>query len=476
MNFYSIAQIKAIETHAIASGLSELMLMKRAGFRSFMRAQQWFPDVKRVYVLCGGGNNGGDGLIFAQLAFLAGWQVEVGLTVSPADMKAGAASSVLTELAALGVLPKPFDVRICAQSDLVVDALLGIGLNGHVSPELCAIISAVNALTKPVLSLDIPSGLNADTGTALGEVVQATRTVTFLAHKIGLVSLDGPDYAGQVQVESLGISDRILDQVKAISRTVTLGDDAQLVRNKNSHKGMFGQALLLGGDDGMMGAVMLAAQSCARAGAGIVRVVTRRRNAPFLTLKCPEVMAYGDSNVADLVARSSVIAIGPGLRLNDWSKALWQQVLFSHKPMVVDAGALRILAANPLKSNDWILTPHPGEAAELLGVSIEEVQQDRLAAVIAIQEKFGGVVVLKGNGTLVYDGEDAQISDVGNGAMSTAGMGDVLTGLIAAFLAQGLSLKDAAIRGVMMHAEMGEQLAETQPVVLASDVVDRMAA
>lgn len=472
MNLYSIEQTRAIEAKAIALGFPAVLLMKRAGFAAFSWACESYPQTKRVYVLCGSGNNGGDGFAFAQYAYLAGWQVDVGLSVSPADIRSTEAISLLSELAALGIIPKPYDPHICAQADLVVDALLGIGVRSPLSHDLAAIIASVNAFHKPMLSLDVPSGLHADTGVHVGDMIQATDTITFLTHKPGLVSADGADYAGRIRVDSLGLPDAVLADVRPVSKllpTIPV-EQALPVRKKNAHKGQFGQALIIGGDEGMLGSVMLAAQACAYAGAGVVRVVTRSEHAPMVSVKCPEVMAYGDRNVADLIARSTVIGIGFGLLSNRWSKNLWQQALASSCSKVVDAGALRLLADHPVYREDWILTPHPGEAAALLGIKTTEVQQDRLAAVVALQEKFGGVVVLKGSGTLVYDGIEVQLCDFGDGALSTAGMGDVLAGIITALLAQGLSLVDAATQGVMLHAKTGERLAKANHVVMASEV------
>jgi NAD(P)H-hydrate epimerase len=476
MNLYGISQTREIECLAIESGLSALLLMKRAGFRAFNSAQSWFPAVKRVYVLCGAGNNGGDGFAFAQYAHLAGWQVDVGLVVSPAQIKTSESVSLLSELAALSILPKPYDVQICAQADLIVDALLGIGLKAHLSADMTALIASINAFAKPVLALDIPSGLSADTGMSHGDAIVAKRTITFLTHKPGLVSADGPDFAGEVQVETLGVSEAIFEQVRPVSKLMHIEQTETGLepRKKNVHKGMFGQALVVGGDMGMLGAVMLAGQACAHAGAGVVRVVTRAASAPWVTMKCPEVMAYGERQLVDFLERATVVAIGPGMSKNAWAKQLWQQVLLSDKPKIVDAGALRLLAEQPVHRDDWILTPHPGEAAALLGVTAEDVQKDRLAAVVALHEQFGGVIVLKGNGTLVYDGTEAHICDFGDGALSSAGMGDVLSGIITALVAQGASLVQAAIEGVMMHARAGESLAEGARVVVASELVEHI--
>lgn len=249
----------------------------------------------------------------------------------------------------------------------------------------------------------------------------------------------------------------------------------ELPRNPAANKGHFGHVLVVGGDTGMSGAARLAGEAAARSGAGVVSVATRTEHAAIISASVPELMCRGVENIADLLPmlkRATVVAIGPGLGQGEWAQSLFGVLLQSNLPMVVDADALNLLAIEPMNKNNWILTPHPGEAARLLGQTVEEVQSDRRAAAIELQKKYGGVVVLKGAGTVVVDTkEGVGICTEGNPGMATGGMGDVLTGVIAGLLAQGVSLNQAAELGVCLHARAGDLAAEEgQRGLLASDL------
>lgn len=246
-------------------------------------------------------------------------------------------------------------------------------------------------------------------------------------------------------------------------------------RTRNAHKGMYGHVVIIGGDYGYSGAVRLAAEAALRVGAGLVSVVTRPDIALTLNLARPEMMCHGVQSVkglALLLKKATVVIIGPGMGVSTWAKKIWSFVLKSKKTLVVDADALNLLAAKPTQYVDWILTPHPGEAARLLKCTKEDIQEDRVAAIKKLQKKMGGVVVLKGAGSLVLaPGEPLALCDAGNPGMATAGMGDVLSGVIGGFLAQGLSLADAAKCGVLIHAMAGDLAAkEGERGMLASDL------
>ncbi len=251
--------------------------------------------------------------------------------------------------------------------------------------------------------------------------------------------------------------------------------DRELQRKPTDDKGHFGHVLVVGGDFCMSGAARLAGEAAARAGAGLVSVATHAEHAAIISAAVPELMCHGvedSASLMPLLRRASVVAIGPGLGKSPWAQALLGVMLQSDLPMVVDADALNLLAIEPAKKDNWILTPHPGEAARLLGQTVEEVQSDRTAAAIELQKKYGGVVVLKGAGTVVVDSEEViGICGEGNPGMASGGMGDVLTGVIAGLLAQGLSLSQAARLGVCLHARAGDSAAEEgQRGLLASDL------
>ena len=252
--------------------------------------------------------------------------------------------------------------------------------------------------------------------------------------------------------------------------------ERELPRKPTDSKGQFGHVLVVGGESGMSGAVRLAGEAAARSGAGLVSVATRTEHAAIISAAVPELMCHGvegSQSLMPLLHRASVVAIGPGLGQSEWAQTLFGVLLQSHLPMVVDADALNLLAAEPITKDNWILTPHPGEAARLLEQTVDEVQSDRVAAALELQKKYGGVVVLKGAGTVVANSDGIMgICKEGNPGMATGGMGDVLTGVIAGLLAQGVSPDQAARLGVCLHARAGDLAAqEGQRGLLASDLL-----
>lgn len=250
-------------------------------------------------------------------------------------------------------------------------------------------------------------------------------------------------------------------------------------RPRDAHKGLFGHALIIGGDFGMAGAVRLAGEAALRVGAGLVSVATHPEHISIVSSTRPELMCHGAKQVRDLkklLTRATVLVLGPGLGQSTWSRQLYKSSLATQHPKIVDADALNLLAKHPIHRDDWILTPHVGEAARLLACSTEKIQQDRAKAVLALQTKFGGVIVLKGAGTLIVDStHKIAICEAGNPGMASGGMGDVLSGVIGGLVAQGLSLSDAACLGVCLHATAGDLAAQDgERGLLASDLIPHL--
>lgn len=468
IEFYSAAQSRAIDRFAIQQkGLPGLLLMKRAGLFAFNTLRQQHPAAHRLLIVCGGGNNGGDGLVVAQLAVMAGLAVRVCLAVAPQNLH-GDAAKAYRELTALGGDSQPFHPALLAECDMVVDALFGIGLNRPITGEAAQWIEQINASGKPVLALDIASGLHADTGEVLGHAIRATHTCTFLTHKPGLYQFNGADFSGQLHFSDLFLDAAILQSQTplATAHDLTYWRRTLPPRPHTSHKGSRGSVCLIGGNFHMMGAVQMAGLAVLKVGAGLLKIISREEHATTLTQALPEAMCYPPGLFNSVAAQSKVLAIGPGLGMDDWGKALFNAALRHsaehNAPLVVDADALKHLAAAPQHCDHWILTPHPGEAAVLLGTTSQQIQADRIAAVKALQQRYGGVAVLKGNGTLIYDGAQLEMCLVGNPGMAVGGMGDILTGILAGLLAQGMPLFNAACLGVNLHAHAGDLLAQTQ--------------
>lgn len=450
LNLYTAEQARTIDRIAIErAGLPGILLMKRAAFSAFQHLRTHWPQAQRIAVVCGVGNNGGDGFALAQYATLAGVQVDV-LQVGPTHKIRGDALTMLHEMADLGLSGLPFDANTLAEADVIVDALLGTGLDRPVEGAYRDAIDAINASGKPVLALDIPSGLSADTGQVLGSAIRAELTTTFIVPKVGLYMEQGRDFAGKIVCENLGVPSEVVATQAPVARGLHLQDCVLPPRPANAHKGTCGTALLIGGDT-LAGAIALAAEAALHAGAGLTQVVTRPEHRTALLCRNPALMVF-DTLSPEHIEAADAIGIGPGLGQRDWGRQLLRQILHRDTPRVLDADALNLLAQTPMRSDNWILTPHPGEAARLLGCSVAEVQADRIAAVRKLQQRYGGVIVLKGAGTLIDDGECIDLCLQGNPGMATGGMGDVLTGILTALIAQRLPLAEAARSGVCLHA------------------------
>ena len=477
-NLYQAEQVRRGERQAAAQqSLDMYQLMERAGAAVFHELEQGFAQHQHVLVCCGGGNNGGDGYVVARLAREAGYAVTLWHLGEPAQLQGDAARARDTWLAAGGQILDPGNM-IPESVDVIVDALLGTGLSGEVRPEGQRLIAMINKIALPVIAVDIPSGLCADTGKVLGQAVKARLTVTFIGSKQGLWTAQAAGYVGRVQFAGLQVADDF-EQIEPPSARLIQAIDVALClspRSRSAHKGDHGRIILAGGDQGMGGAIRMAAEAAARAGAGLTAVLTQPDNVLSIITARPEIMALGWQGQDMSVPRqrqqwADILVLGPGLGQSSWSQSLYSELTKTEKNLVVDADGLNLLSRSPDYKNNRIITPHPGEAARLLGCSVAEVEADRFAAARALQTRYGGVVVLKGAGTLVDDGNQCWVCAAGNPGMATGGMGDVLSGIIGALLGQGLSLAAAARCGVWIHSTAADRCAaEGERGMLASDL------
>jgi NAD(P)H-hydrate epimerase len=474
---YSSTQVRALDAHAIeALGIPAYTLMKRAGEAALRHLRSRWPMAHRIVIVCGGGNNGGDGYVLARFAQAAGLTVTVLAASDPAELR-GAARQAFEDFRANGAPARPFAATLLGEGEIVVDALLGTGLRGEVRPEHAAAIRAINSCGRPAFALDVPSGLDSDAGVPLGETVRADSTVTFVGLKTGLLVGEGPEYTGTVFFDDLEVTAPPGEFVPRLTRIVESEILAALPRRRRAaHKGDFGRVLIVGGGPGMPGAARLAGEACLRVGAGITTVAVAPDNVTAIAAGRPELICLGLSEpqvLAEALERADVVAIGPGLGRTPWARAALDAVLAAEVPLVVDADALNLLAEAEVRPREgWILTPHPGEAARLLAATTQEIQRDRLAALDRLLARFGGTVVLKGAGTLVgATGRTPGVCERGNPGMATAGSGDVLTGAIAGILAQCRDTWAAARVGVLVHAMAGDATARGgERGVLASDL------
>ncbi|TDO08665.1 MULTISPECIES: NAD(P)H-hydrate dehydratase [Halomonas] len=463
---YRADQVGELDRRTIASGIDGFALMQRAAAAAWHSLTHVWPGVHRITVLCGGGNNGGDGHVLAALAAAEGYTVQR-LLLKPIEELTGDAARAAEMASAAGVGSQAWREGMPFEGEVIVDALLGTGLSGEVRGTIRDAIAAVNASGLPVMAIDIPSGLHADTGAVLGVAVKATRTVTFIGDKLGLHTGAARDHVGELDFRPLAVSAEAQTDIVPAARLLDAGMISAWLppRQRCAHKGEFGHALVLGGAPGFGGAALIAAEACARLGAGRISLATAPEHVTASLVRRPEVMVHGVRGAGDLgelLEKADILVVGPGLGQGSWGQGMLQAALASATPLVVDADALNLLASrfSGHRRDDWILTPHPGEAARLLGLSAGEVEADRPAAARELQRRFGGVVVLKGAGTLVAGPEQLAVCPHGNPGMASGGMGDALSGMLGGLLAQGLPLETSARLAVLVHALAADMAAE----------------
>jgi len=469
-SLYSVAQSRELDRIAISSfGIGGLELMERAGGALFQRLRTQWPQARRVMVLCGSGNNGGDGYVLARLARIAGIEPIVhALCGEPRE--GGDAAAVRNRFLETGSESAgwPTDFH---SVDLIVDALFGTGLDRPLAIEFQQLFEKIIRAGVPVLAADIPSGLHGNTGQVMGGALRADHTVTFIGKKQGLFTGQARDYVGTVELADLAVPGAVYQRIQAAAELLqwpSLAATELGPRRRCGHKGDYGHLLVVGGAAGMQGAVRLAGEAALRGGAGLVSVATDPDHAALVSAARPELMAHGLASSAELLPlleRADAVVLGPGLGQNSWSMALLQTVLERPHPKV-------LLALEPMKREEWILTPHPGEAARLLGSDVPAVEADRFAAAGEIVALYGGVCLLKGAGSLVVARGRVAVSPYGNPGMASGGMGDLLSGLVGSLLAQGSSLVAAAEVATALHGKAGDLAAKQgERGMIASDLL-----
>jgi len=468
-------------------GITSMALMERAGLVTFRAIQAKRPAARTLSAVTGSGHNGGDAFVVARLAHEMGFDVRV-YPVAPIESLTGDALIAYQRFQdaggeTLAFIPEDFEA-----TEILVDGLFGTGLKRPIESPYWEVIEAINRYRargdqhtvreRLVVALDLPSGIAADTGEVLGIAVEADMTVTFIGLKQGLFTGAAPSFTGEVFYDDLDVAPlirhRTLENARLLPPKMSLPR-----RAKHTHKGHYGHVLVIGGDQGYLGAARLAAEASARVGAGLVTIATKIEHAGLIALMRPELMGHGIAVPFELLAlieKANVIAVGPGLGQSPWAQGLFQQALASDLPLIVDADALHLLAQAPFRRDTWVLTPHPGEAGHLLQCTSKVIQQDRFGAIDALTARYGGTIVLKGAGTLIkQDAGMTCVCRLGNPGMATGGMGDVLTGVIAGLVAQGMGLNEAAQQGVHLHAAAGDLAAhQGERGLLAGDLMPHL--
>ncbi|MCL6556809.1 MAG: NAD(P)H-hydrate dehydratase [Burkholderiales bacterium] len=459
---YPTAGIRALEAALPAARPS---LMERAGLAAAELARALAEDGRPILVFAGPGNNGGDALVAARHLKAWFYRVDVVCAADPTRLPADAAAAFAAWRAAGGgCLSEP---PRGGDWGLVIDGLFGIGLTRPLGEPYGTWVAQINEQAAPILALDIPSGLDADSGLALGPTVRARHTVTFLALKPGLLTADGPDHCGTLHLRTLDVPASLFPPPPGRLLETAMVRAFVRPRPRNSHKGRFGTVAVLGGAPGMTGAALLASRAALAAGAG--RVYAGLLHEAALTVDClqPELMLRSPATLPGLEP-VNVIAAGPGLGTSAAAVEYLRAVIGRTVPLVLDADALNLIAADPAlkeavsrRSAPTLMTPHPAEAARLLGTSVEQVQRQRVETASRLATRFNAWVALKGAGTVCAGPTDSWfINTSGNPGLASAGTGDVLTGIVAALLAQGLGPQEALLAGVHVHGLAADRLVE----------------
>ena len=485
MKVVTSQQMREIDRKAIEeNNLSGRILMENAGFRIFQSLKNIYPDLrlKKIIIFSGSGNNGGDGFVVARHLYDYGVKVKVFL-LAPFNKIKGEAEENLNILNKMGVeLIETETVKLeeiqrtVRNSDLIIDAILGTGLQGKVTGLKAKIIDSINIIKKEVVAIDVPSGLDADTGKIEGPCIKAAHTITLALPKIGLLIFPGASYAGKVMVEDIGIPSYLLKNkiIKTNMITQEIVKSLLPLRATYSHKGSFGKVLILAGSVGMTGAAYLASKAAMRSGTGIVVLGIPRSLNQIMEIKLTEVITLplaetvkqslgeeAEETILKLMKNFSVLGIGPGISRQAETQGLVRKIIKkSNIPLVVDADAIYALSEDPaiLKKTKvpLVITPHPGEMAQLIKKDVNYILNNQIDISREIAQKYGIVVVLKGARTIIANQEGEVYINVGdNSGMATGGSGDVLTGIICSLIAQGTDNFSAAIIGVYIHSIAG---------------------
>ncbi|MDO6713334.1 NAD(P)H-hydrate dehydratase [Aliiglaciecola sp. 2_MG-2023] len=479
-NLYTAQCVREGEVEAakqMSIPLYDVMLI--AGEKLFQWIQKHFDHQTNILVVVGTGNNGGDGYVAASLLLDDGYKVSLA-SIDPARQLSGDAALAQKSWVASG--GEVADIRLLDTEhfELIVDGLLGTGLNGPVSSAYQSVIQRINQSAAHILCIDIPSGLDANTGATLGASINADTTITFVGIKTGLVTANGKQKSANLIFEELNIGETFAHLTEPKARLVEYADFAPLPsRALYSHKGNNGKLLCIGGNNGMAGAIRLTAEAAIRTGAGLVKVYCHPSSASSIVQGRAEIMASSE-NLLQLLDWADCIVFGPGLGQTTWSQETFNQLLSylvdQDKPLVIDADGLNLLSQqlHALNLSYLIMSPHSAEAARLLNISIESVENDRYQAASKLVETYGGNCILKGAGSIVHGPLGTYVCANGNPGMSTAGMGDVLSGVLGSLAAQGMTATDASLYGTCIHSAAADLVADNfgQRGMIASDLFD----
>ena len=463
-SIYTAEQVKAFEKNSFIKEGDDLHAMMEAAKQSVEILNKDYPT-SEFLILCGPGNNGGDGY------FIGIGLIELKKSVKFLDVLDDVRKSPLCEHAFKATKGAEFInakmLKDISSNTVVVDAIFGIGGRIDLGSKLEKILSDCNKFDSKV-AIDVPTGLESNTGEISQACFNADKTITFIGYKLGQRINEGKNYCGKLILKDLGLG--MEENVSPTVNELSFEDIKMNIpkRRENSHKGDHGKLLIIAGDEGFGGAGIMSSESGLKTGAGLVKLLTRKSHVSASLARNPEVMVFGADNAQDIEANldwPDAVVAGPGMFKNYWSEQILYKLLVyvanNNISTLLDAGALRLLSHKPFSKikllSETVLTPHPGEAAEMLNISVNEIQKNRIKSAKTLQEKYGCIIVLKGNGTIVCNKNDVYLCSSGGPELAVAGSGDILSGVIGSLIAQGLSPFDAAKTGVEIHALAGKE-------------------
>lgn len=472
---YSAESVRAMDASAIAAGTPGYALMRRAALQAFSLLKHRWPRAKHITVLCGPGNNGGDGYVIAELAHKSGRTVNL---LQLSDPSGESAVQAYADALASGLQAQPYSDSLLGETQLIVDAIFGTGLTRAPEGQSKDAIESANTHAAPCFAIDIPSGLQADNGGTPGVAIVADATLTFIAPKIGLYTGAGPACCGEQYFDTLGVARQHIDEQEPTAYRLSAKLVAEMLpkRDASAHKGTAGHVLVIGGNHGMSGAVRLAGEAALRSGAGLVSVACHPDSVLPVSNGRPELMVHAVNHAQDLeplLQRATAIVLGPGLGQDSWARDLYNATMKWHTPKVLDADALNLLAKAPQACPRTVITPHPTEAARLLDTDTKTIQANRPHAAEQLAYCYKATAVLKGPGSLIAtECGRLYLCTRGNQGMASGGMGDLLTGVVAALLASGSTTHHAAAAGTWLHSAAADRAAvDGQTGMIASDLL-----
>lgn len=489
MRFTNANTMRKIDKYCIEElGIPSIVLMENAAFKA---AKNIGENVKNIIMVCGTGNNGGDGLAIARQLYKKGKYITVFL-IGNAEKMSKDCKINYNILKNMGL--KIINIKdsngisylkeAAEKSEIIVDAIFGTGLNKKVEGLFSEVISQINYSKKYIVAIDVPSGLNSDNGLIMGNCVKANKTISFEAYKTGFLQYGNDLYTGDIIVEDIGVPEFVLE--KFCDNSFILDENiiknGILQRNKYCHKGDYGKVTIFAGSKGYSGAAYISTQAAVKTGSGLVTLCTHKEMQNILSEKLVEAMTVSydeEDKINEAIEKSSVIAIGPGMGNNKFTLDILKKVISTSKvPIVIDADGINVLKDNVSllanKNAPIVLTPHLGEMSKITNISVEAIRNNRVEIAQNFARKFDVIVLLKGYHTVITDGKYTAINSTGNSAMASGGMGDCLTGMIASFIGQQYHPLKAACMAAYIHGYCGETLSENMFSVTASDLLNKI--